>query len=313
MIAELAAARPRGRSGGIRSTRYTIYVVKILLLSTYELGRQPFGLASPAAWLRRRGHSLLCCDLSRQTLDEAAVREAELIVFYLPMHTATRLALQWASVIRAQNPDATLSACGLYAPLNEAHVRASSAIPALFPAVRLDDGWHFDGGTRLNAPIKPALAFGATLGLARGAVLTSCIHTHAGPSTIAGGHLLGWITPPGYRETLVAGCVAAARAAEAAAVPATLRAGRAALPAGLSLNRRGLPYDPAFSVVDVLGAGGARLGTIANVSIHPVALGPECLAVSSDWGVSDEGRRAKFYRLTAAGRKRIGAEEEAAA
>lgn len=46
-------------------------------------------------------------------------------------------------------------------PLNEAHVRASSAIPALFPAVELDDGWHFDGGTRLNAPIKPALAFGA--------------------------------------------------------------------------------------------------------------------------------------------------------
>jgi NTE family protein len=47
------------------------------------------------------------------------------------------------------------------ATLNETHVRASSAIPALFPAVRLDDGWHFDGGTRLNAPIKPALAFGA--------------------------------------------------------------------------------------------------------------------------------------------------------
>ena len=47
------------------------------------------------------------------------------------------------------------------AELTETHVRASSAIPALFPAVRLDDGWHFDGGTRLNAPIKPALAFGA--------------------------------------------------------------------------------------------------------------------------------------------------------
>jgi hypothetical protein len=28
---------------------------------------------------------------------------------------------------------------------------------------------------------------------------------------------------------------------------------------------------------------GSRVGTIANVSIHPVALGPECLAVSSDW------------------------------
>src|SRR2546427_3999501 len=26
--------------------------LKVLLISTYELGRQPFGLASPAAWLR---------------------------------------------------------------------------------------------------------------------------------------------------------------------------------------------------------------------------------------------------------------------
>jgi hypothetical protein len=36
-------------------------------------------------------------------------------------------------------------------------------------------------------------------------------------------------------------------------------------------------------VLDVIGLDGARLGTIANIAIHPVALGPECLAVSSDW------------------------------
>ncbi len=49
--------------------------------------------------------------------------------------------------------------------LNEQHVRASSAIPALFPAVEIEDGpaagWYFDGGTRMNAPIKPALSLGA--------------------------------------------------------------------------------------------------------------------------------------------------------
>jgi NTE family protein len=49
--------------------------------------------------------------------------------------------------------------------LTERHVRASAAIPALFPAVHVKDGaasgWYFDGGTRLNAPIKPALSFGA--------------------------------------------------------------------------------------------------------------------------------------------------------
>src|SRR6201991_1664337 len=49
--------------------------------------------------------------------------------------------------------------------LAEEHVRASAAIPALFPAVQIEDGpasgWYFDGGTRMNAPIKPALSFGA--------------------------------------------------------------------------------------------------------------------------------------------------------
>jgi NTE family protein len=50
--------------------------------------------------------------------------------------------------------------------LNEEHVQASGAIPTLFPAVHVSRpdrarGWYFDGGTRLNTPIKPALELGA--------------------------------------------------------------------------------------------------------------------------------------------------------
>jgi len=98
--------------------------VNIVLISTYELGRQPFGLASPAAWLRRRGHNVVALDLARQSLDEAAITSAELIAIYLPMHTATRLAAQLIPQLRKQNPSAHLCCYGLYAPMNVDYLRA---------------------------------------------------------------------------------------------------------------------------------------------------------------------------------------------
>ncbi len=107
-----------------RAASYTVAVVNIVLISTYELGRQPFGLASPAAWLRKRGHNVVCLDLSRQSLDETAVRGAGLIAIYLPMHTATRLAAKLIPTLRELNPCAHLCCYGLYAPMNGAYLRA---------------------------------------------------------------------------------------------------------------------------------------------------------------------------------------------
>jgi radical SAM superfamily enzyme YgiQ (UPF0313 family) len=98
--------------------------VKIVLISTYELGRQPFGLASPAAWLRQRAHEVASLDLARQSLDENAVRNAELIAIYLPMHTATRLAAELLPQLRKLNPHAHLCCYGLYAPMNENYLRS---------------------------------------------------------------------------------------------------------------------------------------------------------------------------------------------
>ena len=97
--------------------------MKVLLVSTYELGRQPFGLASPAAWLSSHGHSVTCADSSVESVDPDAIRSAELIAFYLPMHTATRLAAELIPKVRQINPSAQLCCYGLYAPLNETYLR----------------------------------------------------------------------------------------------------------------------------------------------------------------------------------------------
>ncbi len=92
--------------------------MEILLISTYELGRQPFGIASPAAVLHEGGHEVACLDLSVQRLDRAAVERAELIAFYLPMHTATRIALAALDRVVEANAAAHLCAYGLYAPIS---------------------------------------------------------------------------------------------------------------------------------------------------------------------------------------------------
>src|SRR5437016_7352212 len=112
----------------MRERRSTLRLYKnlnILLISTYELGRQPFGLASPAAWLRAAGFSVRALDLAQQPLEEAAVRAADFIAFYLPMHTATRIALRVATRVRQLNARAHLAAYGLYAPMNAEALHAA--------------------------------------------------------------------------------------------------------------------------------------------------------------------------------------------
>jgi hypothetical protein len=92
--------------------------MRILLLSTYELGHQPLGLARPAADLAAAGHDVCCLDLSIDPLDEARVAWAELVGISTPMHTATRLGARLAERIRALNPQAHITFYGLYASLH---------------------------------------------------------------------------------------------------------------------------------------------------------------------------------------------------
>ena len=92
--------------------------MNIVLVSTYELGHQPFGLASPKAWLIRDGHSVHCVDLAVDAFSAPLFQAADLIGFYLPMHTATRLAMPVIERTKRLNQKARLVCYGLYAPLN---------------------------------------------------------------------------------------------------------------------------------------------------------------------------------------------------
>lgn len=92
--------------------------MNVLLLSTYELGHQPFNLASPAAYLLNTGHHVECLDLAVEKFNAEKIRQADFIGISTPMHTALRLGLQAARRVRAINPRAHLNFYGLYAGLN---------------------------------------------------------------------------------------------------------------------------------------------------------------------------------------------------
>jgi hypothetical protein len=129
-----------------------------LLISTYELGRQPFGLASPAAWLRAAGWDVTCVDISRERLKRDVIERADVIGIHLPMHTATRLAGPVIEAIKPINPSARLCAYGLYAPLNAEWLQSLGA-DAVFGGEFEEELTRFATGLKAGATTIPRLHF----------------------------------------------------------------------------------------------------------------------------------------------------------
>ncbi len=92
--------------------------MRVLLISTYELGHQPLHVASPAAMLRRAGHEVRCLDLSVQPWDSTALEWTQAVGFSVPMHTAMRLALSAGRRIRREHPGLPICFYGLYATVS---------------------------------------------------------------------------------------------------------------------------------------------------------------------------------------------------
>jgi len=89
-----------------------------LLVSCYELGRQPFNLASPWAQLEAEGIVVSGVDTAIEPLDDDAITAVELVAISVPMHTALRLGCEVARRIRAVSASAHICFFGMYASLN---------------------------------------------------------------------------------------------------------------------------------------------------------------------------------------------------
>src|SRR5438093_8154765 len=92
--------------------------MRVLLVSTYELGHQPLHVASPAAALRKAGHEVRCLDLSVERWDAGTLEWAQAAGFSVPMHTAMRLAMRAAAGVRRARPEVPVCFYGLYAPVS---------------------------------------------------------------------------------------------------------------------------------------------------------------------------------------------------
>jgi radical SAM superfamily enzyme YgiQ (UPF0313 family) len=90
----------------------------ILLVSCYELGHQPVGVASPRGFLERVGYASETLDIAVEPLDETKVAGAWFVGISVPMHTALRLGVRAAERIREINPECHICFYGLYASLN---------------------------------------------------------------------------------------------------------------------------------------------------------------------------------------------------
>lgn len=101
--------------------------MRVLLISTYELGNQPLGLAKSAAALESANHEVRCVDVAVDQVRSGDVDWADRVALSVPMHTAMRLALQVAESIRARRPELPMCFFGLYAAVSRDLTVKSSA------------------------------------------------------------------------------------------------------------------------------------------------------------------------------------------
>ncbi len=90
--------------------------MRVLIISTYDLGTQPLIPSRIKSVLTGEGHRVKAVDLAVSALDADDLAQTEVVVFYIPMHTALSLAKELAETIRSERSDIPFCFFGLYAP-----------------------------------------------------------------------------------------------------------------------------------------------------------------------------------------------------
>lgn len=127
----------------------------ILLLSCYELGHQPLGVAWPMGFLEAAGYRPIAQDLAVERLDPDHIRRAALVGICVPMHTALRLGVRVATRVRELNPSARIVFFGLYASLNAEALLESAAdfvIGGEYEGALVNLADALDGGPTVSVP-----------------------------------------------------------------------------------------------------------------------------------------------------------------
>jgi len=125
----------------------------VLLISCYELGHQPSGVAMPMAFLRQAGFDVEAMDVSIEGFDRDKVTRARFVGISVPMHTALRLGLRIAEQVRRINPSCHICFFGLYAALNAEYLLdtvADSTIGGEFEQSLVALVKSLDAGERVN-------------------------------------------------------------------------------------------------------------------------------------------------------------------
>jgi radical SAM superfamily enzyme YgiQ (UPF0313 family) len=128
----------------------------IVLVSCYELGQQPLGLAGPDAHLRRAGFHPELIDIGVDPLDEGLLSAARLVAISVPMHTALRIGVAVAKRVRALNPSCHVALFGLYAALNATHLLetvADSCFGGEFEPALVDLAVALDSGREIRRAV----------------------------------------------------------------------------------------------------------------------------------------------------------------